>query len=133
MLIKKWKIKQFWKTALYSLLKSQKMNQECLHSDLAPWCPSRWSIEGPRLSNLYFVVYQIIQYTRKLVLPTTYSKKFANNWNLTRPRYLYSNRIWEHRSLWTMEYLWIYCDILEDWPSGSYDLNPIEMVEIFFP
>jgi hypothetical protein len=31
-----------------------------------------------------------------------------------------------HRSMETMEYLRTYCDVLEDWPSGSPDLNPIE-------
>jgi transposase len=27
-----------------------------------------------------------------------------------------------------MEYLTTYCDVIEDWPSGSPDLNPIENV-----
>jgi hypothetical protein len=31
-----------------------------------------------------------------------------------------------HRSKNTMEYLRMYCDVIEDWPSGSPDLNPIE-------
>jgi transposase len=33
-----------------------------------------------------------------------------------------------HTAASTMDYLRLYCDVLEDWPSGSPDLNPIENV-----